>query len=458
MLVTTHESLARRICRDVGPRLPAQSLIAGARAPAHERRWPRPHHKNARVQNAIITCTKQARQEYMANRRHEAAFQLGVVSHFALDIMVPHRAPSKAHAVCESRFAQVDRNLRYRRERHTGLADGRHAERAIALLFRASRETPVDFEHRLEAAYLCMQRLAAAVTEEAEPIQIVNQSTEAFVRLATDLEMQLARYRALVEQAFDTRLHGSWDWEALTGDDGWLDRLSREVVGVNELLRAQDEVPALHTAALNQLCLWRFRHRLLRELAELLRWQRGSRHLRGRCQSIKRQYDRAAAVIEHRANHWNWFNAEWDFWQEKGGLGVKYIMMQATRTRTRPVTAEQEDYRDKCVRCLPARWRGTRRDRLGALLTGNTRLKVRLHTIPVLAFLALLAVLWGVDLLNLVQAGLIGAAGAGAHLLCARRTFRNLERLSACARTGEYEAEEPIGAGSPQADSVGDPV
>jgi hypothetical protein len=430
MQVSTHEGLARRLSRDFRRTLPGQTLMAGARAPNHERRWPKPHHANRRIRALLVTCVRQARRDYMAGRRHEAAFQLGVASHFALDIMVPHKPPRKTHAVCESRFAQVDRDLHYYREVQKGLADGRQAERAAALLFRAASAEPIDFEHRLQVAYLCMQRLAAAVTEEAEPLEIVNRSTEAFVRLATDLENQLSEYRALVQEAFEQGLRGSWDWENADGPDRRLERAGRQIVGAYEVLRADGGVPALHTAVLNKLCLWRFGRRILAQLDELLRWKRGSRHLAGRLQSIKRQYERSAALIRDRANHWDWFSAEWDFWQEKGGLGVKYIMIQAKRARSRPVAEEEEQFRKKCAEALPDQWAGTKRDRLGRHYAGNARARIRLYAVPALVFLAVLVVLWGLGSLSPIQAGLIGAAGTATYLLYARRTLRNLEQLS----------------------------
>jgi len=426
------------LSRDIGRKLSAQSLMAGARAPGYERRWPSPHHGNRRVHSTIVNCVRQARQDYLHGRYHEAAFQLGVASHFALDIMVPHRAPSKEHAVCESRFAQVDHNMHYYREEKKTLADGRLAERSIGLLIRTSHSQPIDFQHRLQVAYLCMQRVIFAVTEEAEPLEIVNQSTEAFVRLASDLEEQLMHYRELVEGAFGQRLSGSWNWELPDAKETRLDVLCRNEVAVHDLLRANGCMPLPHTMLMNRLALWRFRRKLLADLDDMLRWKRGSRHLRGRCASIARRYKRAAARIQERANHWNWFNAEWDFWSQKGELGLKYILLQARRTRQRPVAEEERSYRRECMQAFQRSWSASWRDRIDRFFQGNWRAKVRLYAIPNVVLAGLMVCLVVSGVLSPTAGGAIGVLSAAGYLLYAHRALHSLRALGALARGDQH--------------------
>ncbi|MHC4592531.1 MAG: hypothetical protein ACYS8L_07555, partial [Planctomycetota bacterium] len=113
MQVALHELSAERIGSRFGDKLPARALIDGAAAPSRDAKWPAPHHLNRRAAAIIAKFVKTARTDYIAQRYHDAAFRLGLATHYALDDLVPYREGSREHAQCEGRFAQIDHDIHY---------------------------------------------------------------------------------------------------------------------------------------------------------------------------------------------------------------------------------------------------------------------------------------------------------------------------------------------------------
>lgn len=362
MQVTTHENFAKRIGAYLGEVLPTQALISGAVAPNRDRTWPRPHHLYRRVASTIAQCVRTARKDYVAKRVNEAAFHLGVATHYALDNLVPYPTGTRDHAACEGRFAELDRHIEYPDHVKKGLADGRSAERAVGQLVRLASVRPLNFEQRLQQAHLCLLRLACAVAEEPEPLELVNELADAFVELTSQLEIELARYRKLVEAAFAQHLHGSWDWGGSAEAGSAIDRLCRKAVGTYEVRRSRGETPGSWTDLLREFGLWRFRRRLLAALEDVLHEQGGSGHFRRQFRTIAGNYNRTFSVIQARCSHWRWFDVGWDFWEEKSGLALKWMLRQAREARLGLVEAEEQEFRKKCAAELLRERQETGRD------------------------------------------------------------------------------------------------
>ncbi|MHC5034780.1 MAG: hypothetical protein ACYTFZ_07060 [Planctomycetota bacterium] len=358
MQVALHGLFAERLSRRFGDKLPARALVDGAAAPNRDTKWPAPHHLNRRAAAIIAKFAKTARTDYMAQQYHNAAFRLGLAMHYALDNLVPYADGSREHAQCEGRFSQIDHDIHYLEDVEVDLGDGRLAERCVRQLARLAAARPLNFQERLSGAHVSFLQLAAAITEDAEPLKIVEKLAEAFVEFALQMEAELKDHRELVQAASRGDLRRSWDWEDPAGGLTNIGRRARQVVGACEALASRGETPSRRKQRTASVCLWRFRHILRARLEDLL-GERGMRHLRGRCKALGDQYIRAVAAAKKRANHWNWFDIRWHFWEEKRVVAPEYILGQAAQAQQRALQLEEDEFRRKCAAQVLATLNGT---------------------------------------------------------------------------------------------------
>jgi hypothetical protein len=382
-----------------------------------------------------------ARAEFLEGRHQDAAFHVGLMSHYALDNLVPHSTGARDHTYCESRFAETDREMQYPRHIETSVADGRLAERSVRQLVRLAATRPLNFEGRLEGAYVSLVRLARAVAEESEPLGIITQLAETFVEFANGLEAELKDYRRRVRTAFAQALDHFWDWEPQSSAGGGPAQVARRAVGVCELLRARGVAPAPHTGLLGRFALWGFRGRLLGGLEKQLGAQ-GTRHLRRKCKALARAYRQGVSAVGQRRRHWDWFQIDWGFWDEKGKRALVWVLTNARRTRERAVGGQETQFRKRCAAEAVRWWPGTRRDRLARRCASDLRPAASLYAGGMLAAPIAACALWAAGALPLVAAVPVAAAGALAGVLYARRVLRAMIALSACARAADEGDEE----------------
>jgi hypothetical protein len=335
MQVATHEEFARRLTDCLRRRLQSDSLLTGAVAPDRSPRWPRQHHENPRASDIVTRCVRTARKDFLEGRFDSAAFQLGVASHYALDNMVPHAPPSRDHTLCESRFAEIDKDLEYPDYVQVELGDGRAAERAIRELAWMATTTPLNFEQRLTVAYACLLRIRYAVTEDPEPLEIIQELADAFVDLTSDAESRLQRYRGQAEAAVAELQQGEG-----TPSLGFLNAVCGPALRRCARGRAAGRQPGGVAAALGGLGLNRIRARLRAALEERLGPGENAQQLDLHVRSKADEYRQAIAGIRQRRMYWGWFNVQWGFWLEKGPLAVKFVRSEVGKAQgrlTRPV-------------------------------------------------------------------------------------------------------------------------
>lgn len=348
MQVATHEQFARRLSACLRHRLTSNSMISGAVAPNRSAQWPRPHHQNRRTPDIIARCARTARKDFIEGRHDSAAFHLGVASHYALDNLVPHCPPAREHTLCESRFAQIDRDVRYPGEVQAELGDGRAAERAIRELIWVADGTPLNFEQRLEVAHTCLLRLGYAVTEDPEPLDVIQELADAFVALTSAVEVDMQRYRERAEQAFARARPPDGQAAEDAPSLGLLGRLCRPAVGRCARMRADGLEPAGLRAALARLGLWRLRSRLRSALEDALGPEENARQLEQRARQAAAQHTQVVEAIRQRRMYWDWFDVHWDFWLEKGPLAVKLALFEARKTQERLTAPRVEAF---CAAC-----------------------------------------------------------------------------------------------------------
>jgi hypothetical protein len=218
----------------------------------------------------------------------------------------------------------------------------------VRQLARLAGARPLNFEERLSGAHVSFLQLAAAVTEDAEPLKIVEKLAETFVEFALQMEAELSDYRELVQAASCGDLRRSWDWDGPADERTKIGRRARQVVGACEALASRGEAPSPRKQRTAKACLWRFRRTLCARLEDLLA-ERGMRHLRERCRASGDQYSRAVASAKERATHWNWFDIRWHFWEEKRVLAPEYILGQAAQAQQRALQLEEDEFRKKCA-------------------------------------------------------------------------------------------------------------
>ncbi len=438
MLIETHENLATRIHAFAGEMLALQSLMAGSIAPNRDATWPAPHHLNRRSASIIIDSVKLARRDYLAGRSHDAAFHLGAASHYVLDAMVPVRGPSREHAAYESRFSKTDRHMDYQAEMKVSLADGRLAEHAVNQALRIATVTPISIEQRLEAANLCMLRLAAAVMTEREPMVIIDRLADAFVQLSLRHEELLAPYREAMRAALDDRTPENWDAACPALGPG-----ARRAVGIYTTLQQHRETPALHARLLGHHHLQQFRKPRLALLERLVPAHDDGPMVLRECRAVSREYEKAVRGIRERRSHWDWFEVQWEFWEEKGGLALEWMANEVREAREGPLVAAEADFKRNCTAELKAQWAGTTWDRMAQFCEGRPAAQLLVYAVPLAALGALLAAFVTTVGLPVLAAAVTGIIAAVVYVPCIRRILHNGGIIGRIVRTPE-ETEDVI--------------
>jgi hypothetical protein len=344
MQVATHEEFARRLNESLRERLKSDSLVSGAVAPNRSPRFAQPHHQNRRVADIIAQSARTARKAFIEGRHDTAAFHFGVASHYALDNMVPHPPPGQDHTLCESRFADIDKEIEYPSVVQAGLGDGRAAERAINEMVWVATTTPLNFEQRLKVAHTCLLRLGYAVTEDPEPLDVIQELADAFVGLASETEAGLQRYREHAEAAA-ARLATEDGMPGL----GLLGRLCMPAIRRNVRTRDDDRAPGAMSAALGRFGLRRFRRKLRAALEDGLGPQENARQLELRTRETADRYREVVTAVRERRMYWDWFNVNWGFWLEKGPLTLKLVRSEVRKAQDRLMHPAVEAFCTACA-------------------------------------------------------------------------------------------------------------
>ncbi len=451
MQVATHESFARRMAAHVGERMPADALVEGALAPAHGNGWPQRHHVSQAAARALTRCVRKARRHYLVREYRQAAYELGVAAHYALDSLVPYADQSQEHSAYESELARLDRDLAYTCDLESDVADGRLAERAIAQIDRLSATSPGNKERRLLGANEALLRLAAAVAEEREPMGLIGPLADSLVSVASRVGAWIFRYRRHAEPVFQREVAGCWDWRGDGEPRLRTGRPLRRAVAVYEVLRSRRHVPPLHVALLRRLCVGRLRRAMLRLLDRALGPEADPLQMRGRVKEAMDACVQTVRRIRKRRSHWDWFEVRWDYWLSKGRQVRRQALRALRECREAPARRELREFAKACIAELLEEWPDSRLDRPGRLYRESPGAKAVPYALPPIGLMALGGVAWAAGALPLWAAALSAGAAAGAYLLYARRVVGGLEVLSACAeaavrrrqhRTGPDAGEE----------------
>ncbi|KPK62528.1 MAG: hypothetical protein AMK73_05980 [Planctomycetes bacterium SM23_32] len=453
MQIGMHEDFARRIGENLDGTLPIQALVSGAVAPNRESGWPQLHHANRQVRAIIAKCVRTARQDYLEGEPHRAAFQLGVASHYGLDNLVPYPEGAKEHAELESRFAHADHNLDYPAEVPKEVGDGRLAERSVSQLVRAATVQPVDVERRLEQAYVCLMRLAFAVTEQREPAEIIEGLADTFVGFNAQIESRLRHYRKLVQKAYAQRLHRIWDWTDARSA-GTFGRASRWAVGTSAILRGRHAHCAPHIALRTWLARSRFRRSLLSALDRMLGAAESQAALQREFKALARDYQDAVSSVQRRREHWDWFQIRWTFWHEKGRAALQKALDDLAQVRAKPLDEEEAEFRKACVADVIRHWTRAWQGRLAQHCAARPWLKAALCAAPGIFLAALGAALKSAGALSGAAAAATGGAGVLVGVPYACWALSNLQEVDrvvrgALGQRGREPDRQEAASGSP---------
>lgn len=451
----THERFAARVNDHLPTPLPGVPLARGATDPNNDPQWPTPHHLSQRnAASAMQRSARQARQEFLDGNRVQAAYQFGVTTHYALDVMVPYGENDPQHAYFEGEFDAADQRLDYGTETPAGLADAQVVQRAIRRIVAASSKRPVDREQRLRTAYANLLRIGVAITQPACPKRLQGHCRKAYNELVENLQPELQRYQQVLRSAVLEGLEEvSPDGKPLAGD------LWRRITARHEALRRQGRNPALHLRLATLMARRRFRARAGRAIDEAFQSQEHHHTFAAECAGLRRQYEERIAAIADHYETWDWFRVPWDDWTEKGEKACAVVFEKADDLREELIEVETIRFRQECIDQFEEHWRGSLSHRLALYLRSHRWARVLLPLLPGLVLTPVFLLLWRGGVASPLVAGIVLAPVAAAVGLYTEMVLRDLRALSSYVGSEGHAppATEQSGSRSPADETVGLP-
>jgi len=397
----THERFAARVNDHLPNALPSLPLMRGATDPNNDPQWPTPHHLSQRnAASAMQRSARQARREFLEGNRVQAAYQFGVTTHYALDVMVPYGENDPHHAYCEGEFDAADQRMDYTAETPAGLADAQVVQRAIQRIVAASSRRPFNREQRLQAAYTNLLRIGLAITQDPSPERLQRHCRKAYNELVKKLQPELKRYQEVLRAAVLEGLEEvSPDGKPLTSD------LWRRVTAKHEALRRQGREPALHLRLTALIARRRFQARAVSVVDHAFQSRGHHATFAAACAGLRRQYEERIDAIANHYEMWDWFRVPWDDWVEKGEKAYAVLFEKAADLRQELVEVETVRFREECLGQFEHYWRGSLPHRLALYLRPRIWARVLLPLFPALVLAPVLLLLW----LNGTVSGLTGA-------------------------------------------------
>ncbi|MFO7957559.1 MAG: zinc dependent phospholipase C family protein [Candidatus Brocadiia bacterium] len=440
----THERFAARVNDHMPAPLPGVPLVRGATDPNNDPQWPTPHHMSQRnAASAMQRSARQARQEFLDGNRVQAAYQFGVTTHYALDVMVPYGEDDPQHAYFEGEFDAADQRLDYGTETPAGLADAQVVQRAIRRIVAASSRRPVDRERRLRAAYANLLRIGVAITQPACPKRLQRHCRKAYNELVENLQPELQRYQDVLRSAVLEGLEEvSPDGKPLTGN------LWRRVMARHEALCGQGRSPALHLRLATLMAHRRFRATAGRAIDDAFQSEGHHATFAAECAALRRQYEERIESIAEHYETWDWFRVPWDEWEEKGEKACEVVFQKAADLREQLIEVETVRFRDECLDQFEEHWRGSLSHRLTLHLRSHRWARVLLPLLPALVLIPVFLLLWWGGAASPLAAGIVLALVAAALGLYIGVVVRDLQVL-----TGYAESAAPTRAETPNGEA-----